>query len=54
MDRGTLLLVALALLAAASVVLGVSGMRIFRGSRQGETDPRSGSDDAGDAREDPT
>lgn len=54
MDRGTLLLVALALLAAASVVLGISGVRIFRGSGQGETDPQSISDDADDAGEDPT
>jgi len=31
MDRGTLLLVALALLTAASVVVGTAGIRIFRG-----------------------
>lgn len=36
MDRGTLLLVALALLAAASVALGISGVRIFRSSPPGE------------------
>lgn len=44
MDRGTLLLVALALLAAASVVLGISGVRIFRSGRPGEA---ARSDDTG-------
>ncbi|MCJ7832393.1 MAG: hypothetical protein MUP92_02980 [Actinobacteria bacterium] len=34
MDRGTLLLVALALLTAASVVVGVAGIRISRGRNE--------------------
>ena len=48
MDRGTLLLVALALLAAASVVLGISGVRIFRTGRPGGSGTTLDRDDRGD------
>lgn len=51
MDRGTLLLVALALLAAASVVLGISGVRIFR---SGHPDEAARSDDRGAREGDPS
>jgi len=50
MDRGTLLLVALALLTAASVVVGIAGIRIFRGKEQeaaGDAGSPGGSEENG-------
>jgi hypothetical protein len=46
MDRGTLLLIALALIALAGVVLGVSGISLFRRDRVAATE-----DDAEASRE---